>query len=510
MITLTIKTMLNLASLFHCTLSECMAKRRHARQAWKHTSIALVIAILTMSPRANAIFDDTGTGARPTALGGAYVSMGDDTQSLMYNPAGLARMERKEFTSEYSRLYMGLTDGSNISQFFLGYGQRISYGGTLAFGWKQLTLDSLYAERTLSLGYGEWLTDRIAIGGALKQLYHSFGVPTTIVDNSGNVQAGQPTFFSQNGNSNTAYSSDLGFLFKATDRHTVGLAVQDMNEPNVALSNEYRRIVPRTLRAGLSYRVQEGFQISGALTTRENLDNQNDKTWTGAFERWWKFQNDSAVAVRGSLSAGSREFRQFAFGPSYRVGGFQADYSVIMNLAGISVGDTVGTHRFSLSYQFGAPPVKALERKKAPKPKAPKLIDTTPPTLGPWLEEISEPERILMQEEGKPYEKQTPEASTGTVVAPAPVVESAPRTDGLQGSQPVKPIAPQPRTKKATIINGVPTTYVVQEGDTLVSIAKKFYGDPDVWRVIYTMNSDRLGVGGGLTPGKVLVLPVKQ
>ena len=70
---------------------------------------------------------------------------------------------------------------------------------------KQFSLDNLYKERTLSLGYGEWLTSDIALGGALKQLYHSFGAPNMVVDDNGNVQSGNPSFFAQNGNSNTAY-----------------------------------------------------------------------------------------------------------------------------------------------------------------------------------------------------------------------------------------------------------------------------------------------------------------
>lgn len=37
-------------------------------------------------------------GARPLALGGAYTSISDDAYGLIYNPAGLAQMRKKEFT----------------------------------------------------------------------------------------------------------------------------------------------------------------------------------------------------------------------------------------------------------------------------------------------------------------------------------------------------------------------------------------------------------------------------
>ena len=97
-------------------------------RGWKAfaASIALSAFVsLTTYHVAFAAFEETGTGARAAALGDNYVTMGDDVLSLMYNPAGLARVERKEITSEYSRLYTGLSDGSNLAQSFLGYGQRI-------------------------------------------------------------------------------------------------------------------------------------------------------------------------------------------------------------------------------------------------------------------------------------------------------------------------------------------------------------------------------------------------
>ena len=217
---------------------------------WRILSV-LVISLsseICVLNSAYAAFEDTGTGARPTALGETYVSMGDDVYSLMYNPAGLANLHSPQLVSENSRLYAGLTDGSNLSQYFVGYGQPIKYGGTLALGWKQFSLDSLYSERTLSMGYGEWITHNVAAGFALKQLHHSFQAPNMIVDDAGNIQSGTPSFFSQYGNASTAYSFDLGMLYRWTDRDALGISIQDVNEPNVALNPADHEIVPRTLK----------------------------------------------------------------------------------------------------------------------------------------------------------------------------------------------------------------------------------------------------------------------
>jgi nucleoid-associated protein YgaU len=313
----------------------------------------LIVSVFGTRYEVLAAFEDTGTGARPTVMGGTYVAAGDDVQSLMYNPAGLAQLHQHELTSEYSRLYAGLTDGSNLGQYFLGYGQPIKYGGTIAAGWKQMSLDNLYTERTLSLGYGEWITSRIAAGLALKQLHHSFGAPSYSVDDNGNITNNQPSFFQQYGNASTAYSMDLGFLLRYTDRDTLGFSIQDLNEPNVALNPADHEIVPRTIRAGVAHQGRKGLTLAGSLTSREGLANQQDYTWTGAVEKWWTMKDDNAFAARGSLATGSRSFQQMAMGASYRFNPYQVDYAFVFNLNGVALGNTAGTHRFSFSYRFG-------------------------------------------------------------------------------------------------------------------------------------------------------------
>jgi hypothetical protein len=331
----------------------------------KKLLIALALIASLTTPRVFAAFEDNGTGARGTALGSNYVSMGDDVLSLMYNPASLARVHDKEITTEYSKLYTGLSDGSNLSQYYFGYGQPIGWGGTLAFGWKQLSLDSLYSERTLSLGYGEWLTQDIAIGGALKQLHHSFGVPSMIVDDNGNIQAGTPSFFAQNGNSNTAYAGDLGVLYHMTERHTLGISIQNINEPNVALNPADHEIVPREVQMSLAYDAHRRLTLAAGVMTEESLANEQDYTWTGSAEKWWKLSEGDEVAIRGSLATGSREFQQMVLGAGYRMTSLELDYAYVFNLTGITPGDSMGTHRFSLTYRFGA--VAAGKEKAKPK-----------------------------------------------------------------------------------------------------------------------------------------------
>jgi LysM repeat protein len=62
-------------------------------------------------------------------------------------------------------------------------------------------------------------------------------------------------------------------------------------------------------------------------------------------------------------------------------------------------------------------------------------------------------------------------------------------------------------TSKASASRG--PVYEVQDGDTLKSIARKLYGNAELWYDLYYLNRDRLGPMGHLFPGQILVLPTQ-
>ena len=63
---------------------------------------------------------------------------------------------------------------------------------------------------------------------------------------------------------------------------------------------------------------------------------------------------------------------------------------------------------------------------------------------------------------------------------------------------------PVPAVKAQGGADGV---YRVESGDTLETIALRFYGQRDQWRRIYNANKDRLGSKARLKPGDLLVIP---
>ncbi len=75
---------------------------------WLWAGILLVL-LATLAPAKErktgttaAPFLTIGVGARPQAMGGAYVANADDAHSLFWNPAGLARMQKSEVLMVHS------------------------------------------------------------------------------------------------------------------------------------------------------------------------------------------------------------------------------------------------------------------------------------------------------------------------------------------------------------------------------------------------------------------------
>ncbi len=60
----------------------------------------------------------------------------------------------------------------------------------------------------------------------------------------------------------------------------------------------------------------------------------------------------------------------------------------------------------------------------------------------------------------------------------------------------------------APLVTTAPVEYTVEEGDTLMGISRKAYGDSSGWRAIYQVNEAKLKESGGIRRGLILTLPV--
>jgi nucleoid-associated protein YgaU len=105
---------------------------------------------------------------------------------------------------------------------------------------------------------------------------------------------------------------------------------------------------------------------------------------------------------------------------------------------------------------------------------------------------------------GTPAKPGTPavRAPAGTKVEPpAPLVTTTPSAGGLTGgSQVVQVTAPA----------AAPQTYTTEKGDTLWSLATRFYSDGRRWKKIYEANRDVLTSSSDVPVGAVLLIPAAE
>lgn len=117
-----------------------------------------------------------------------------------------------------------------------------------------------------------------------------------------------------------------------------------------------------------------------------------------------------------------------------------------------------------------------------------------------------------------PAAKPTHHPTPAPTVKPThrPVAKPAVRPTARPIAHPVvKPtthpaIAPSPKASLSPEFGAVPThlgTYTVQHGDTLWSIARREYGDPNRWRGIFAANRREIRHAGLIHPGMILKLP---
>jgi len=126
--------------------------------------------------------------------------------------------------------------------------------------------------------------------------------------------------------------------------------------------------------------------------------------------------------------------------------------------------------------------------RRAPEVIPPEQIsDNVQATVPPVSPAEAEEGSVALQG-GAPATPATPRSPSGTQ---APPTATAP----AQGASPVPPSAPAVRT------------HTIQSGDTLEGIARKYYGDPNKWRMILDANKGKISDPARLKAGVVIEVP---
>lgn len=192
-------------------------------------------------------FLQMGVGARPLAMGGAFVGLADDASATYWNPAGLAslnhiQLEFMNVNLPLDRTYnffSGVFPLKNIATF------GVSWIGMRVAGIEGRTSNSAEPEFTFGnnqnavfLSIGKTISPFLSIGGSIKFIKNDLQ----------NISA-------------TGLGFDASALIKATDRLRLGLLVQDIGT-DYRWDNNVTEGVPMHFRAGVAYEVYDGVTIA--------------------------------------------------------------------------------------------------------------------------------------------------------------------------------------------------------------------------------------------------------
>jgi len=207
-------------------------------------------------------FGDVGFGARPVALGGAYVGLSDDIHSVIWNPAGLADLDETQvsftFANHFGLInYHFLAFGLPIEKSIDGIGIGLIYAG-----------DDALNELTFQAGYARKF-ENLLIGANLKLRYASFGnnslndndfvifEPDEIIEGRMNQVKGNAFGF----------GIDIGARYQLLEKVSIGLMLRDIYSPvfwNSENDNEvlkpkgsYSEVIPFEIITGASMQIFE-------------------------------------------------------------------------------------------------------------------------------------------------------------------------------------------------------------------------------------------------------------
>jgi hypothetical protein len=250
-------------------------------------------------------FEHSRGGARPRALGDAYVAVSGDPWSMYFNPAGLTRGLKPEASFHYSPQPYGL---SELSFTAAAATIPVSFGvvgaGAGIFGF------ALYNETSVNVSVASTVS---GIGIGMNISHYSVAI--------------------ERYGSGSAIGIDAGLLVSINEYFRAGMAIRNVNSPTLGSSNEK---LPQSFSTGMLYMPLQELVIA--------FDYQKDLSFDASPKLGIEYQVISSLAVRMGISDAPSEYHG---GIGIRYSAFSFDYAVTTHQ------ELGWTHEMSLSLRWG-------------------------------------------------------------------------------------------------------------------------------------------------------------
>jgi len=300
--------------------------------------LTLFLFMLAIANRVFASFEDIGAGARAAGMANSFTAIADDTYSVYYNPAGLAGLKNPEAASSMGKMFMNLSDNSDIGDTNLMFAYPAKFAA-LGLGVKKFSLDGYYAENQYTFAAARRFK-YFDIGVSFKQMtveYASTKYTANAIDNTTGLagSVADPVFAS--GLSKSGFGVDAGLL-KNAGNFRFGVAAQNIVSPDMGLKETYK--LPLRIKTGIAL-IKRGYKVSAEY-------NKEDES--GSFRLGAELNVLRVFRLRGGFEFGGG-IANISAGASYSMNLFSFDYAFTLPLSGVE--ETLGNHWIGLSVRFG-------------------------------------------------------------------------------------------------------------------------------------------------------------
>jgi len=193
--------------------------------------------------------DQLFVGTRPLGMGGAFVAVADDGNTITWNPAGLPRLRRTEFTSSYGDLY-----GMGISHSYFGLVKPFSDAFALGLDWSYAGFDDQElgsSDNKLNLSFGYQPHKLISIGANLKYVFRDLTLDGTSYGQSSGI------------------GYDLGLLISPLKNLKFGLGLYDLGGTSVMYDNNVEEVIlKQAMKFGIAWNPIEAMTVAMDIDDR--------------------------------------------------------------------------------------------------------------------------------------------------------------------------------------------------------------------------------------------------
>jgi len=289
---------------------------------WSVLVVIILIIILASVCYANgpgtagANFLKIGVGARAAAMGDAFTAVADDSTSLYWNPAGLAKMEKRQLSATYNMWFAGINQG------YLGIGFPLSRGGIVAGGVNYVDMGDFDGRDEAGNPTGTFtasaLNYQLGYANRFREKF-LWGISVGIV---------QDTIAED---IKSTYAANLGLIYKSSESLSLGLVVQNIGGE---LGGDP---LPFVAKIGMAYTWKS---LLLALDIAKPTDND---LYYGAGIEWWIMDG---IALRAGYKTNQDIGEGLTAGLGFNKGKIRFDYAYV------PYGELGNTHRVLLGMSF--------------------------------------------------------------------------------------------------------------------------------------------------------------